>query len=192
MTQKKRGRPPSDIRGQRFGDIVALYPTEDRDTQGFVVWHCRCDCGAEMDISYKVLCYTNQVSCGCRKKAFFSTLHTYSVHVSNTSINSIKSAKVPKNSTTGYRGVYFTRGKYIARINFQKKPYYLGAYSNIQDAVKARRDAQEQLFDSTASFYKKWKRKAEADPQWAKENPMNIQVTQKEDKRFAITMLPQL
>lgn len=33
-----------DIRGQRFGKLIALSPTKERK-DGNVVWECRCDCG---------------------------------------------------------------------------------------------------------------------------------------------------
>lgn len=39
-----------DISGQRFGRLVALYPTEKR-VQNSVVWMCQCDCGNQKEIS---------------------------------------------------------------------------------------------------------------------------------------------
>ena len=64
----------------------------------------------------------------------------------------------------------------MAKINFQKRAYYLGAYDDIVDAAKARQAAQEQLFDEVASFYERWEQRAEADPKWAEENPVRITV----------------
>ena len=43
-----------DIAGQRFGKLVALYPTEKRK-ESSIVWHCRCDCGEEKDVSVNSL-----------------------------------------------------------------------------------------------------------------------------------------
>ena len=57
-----------DISGQRFGRLVAKYPTKDRDKKGSILWHCCCDCGNEIDVPYNSLVYANQVSCGCQKK----------------------------------------------------------------------------------------------------------------------------
>lgn len=186
----RHSRGKTDIQGIRMGNLTPLYPTEARDARGSVIWHCRCDCGKELDLSYNILMYTNQRSCGCRREANTASLRSHLTHVADTTVNSLKSQKLPKNNTTGHRGVYFIRGKYVAKINFQRKAYYLGAYDNIDDAIEARLDAQEQLFDTTASFYEKWQKKAEADPQWAEENPVKISVEQKEQAAFKVTLLP--
>lgn len=45
-----------------------------------------------------------------------------------------------KNSTTGFKGVYFlkARGKYVAKIGIGYKSIHLGCFRNIEDAVMAR------------------------------------------------------
>lgn len=58
----------ADITGQRFGRLTALYATDRRDNSGYKIWHCYCDCGNEIDVSYKALVYGNQQSCGCKKE----------------------------------------------------------------------------------------------------------------------------
>ena len=45
----------ADITGQRFGRLAALYATDRRDNSGYKIWHCYCDCGNEIDVSYKAL-----------------------------------------------------------------------------------------------------------------------------------------
>lgn len=44
-------------------------------------------------------------------------------------------------NTSGYNGVYRNKrnGKWAAQITFKGKTYYLGSYSDIENAVKARR-----------------------------------------------------
>lgn len=56
-----------DISGQRFGKLVALKPTNQRNKQGHVIWECKCDCG---NITYADGVYLRQgdiLSCGCLK-----------------------------------------------------------------------------------------------------------------------------
>ncbi len=48
---QKENRPRKDITGQRFGILTALYPTDKRDSNQSVIWHCRCDCGKEVERS---------------------------------------------------------------------------------------------------------------------------------------------
>ena len=74
-------------------------------------------------------------------------------------MDALKSKKVPTDNTTGYKGVYLIRGKYVAKIVFQKKQYFLGTYENIEDAAEARREAEEVLFDGSAKHYRKQKDK---------------------------------
>lgn len=55
-----------DIAGQRFGKLVALYPTNPGDGKQ-MKWHCRCDCGNYADVTGDHLRTFHTTSCGkCR------------------------------------------------------------------------------------------------------------------------------
>lgn len=55
-----------DITNQKFGLLTALYPN-GTDNNKSIIWHCRCDCGKECDISGNDLRSGNTKSCGCLK-----------------------------------------------------------------------------------------------------------------------------
>lgn len=179
----------SDITNQRFNRLVALFHTDKRDSTGGVIWHCRCDCGNEVDVPYNNLMYANQVSCGCQKKEHDQKLREYQTHLGNTSLDHIRSAKIPKDNTTGAKGVYFIRGKYVAKLVFQKKAYYLGTYNNFEDAKEARSEAEEALFQTTIDYHGQWQKKAEADPLWGEKNPIQIFV-ERRNGRLHASFLP--
>lgn len=181
----------ADITGQRFGMLVALYPTKKRDKKGYVIWHCRCDCGSEADVAYNAMVYGNQVSCGCKQKEHMSGLGQYLTHVDGTSIDATRSKKLPTDNTTGYKGVYLSRGKYMAKIVFRKKQYFLGTYDNIADAAAARKEAEKVLFDGAAEHYRLWKEKADADPLWGEQNPIRIAVSHANGK-LSVVFTPEL
>lgn len=181
-----------DITGKKFGHLTAQYPLQGQRGRRSVSWHCRCDCGSEIDVSYNTLLYTNLKSCGCQKKKHDQELREYLTHVDGTSLDMIRSKKVPSDNTTGYRGVYLIRGKYQAKIVFQHKVYYLGVYSKIEDAAQARKEAEEVLFDNSAQFYAQWEARAKSDPAWAKLNPVQIIVTQDDKKHLSVMFLPDL
>jgi hypothetical protein len=61
-----------DLTGQKFGRLTALYPTELRSGTS-VIWHCKCDCGNEKDISASALGKTI-FSCGCLSKEVHSDI----------------------------------------------------------------------------------------------------------------------
>lgn len=62
---------------------------------------------------------------------------------------------VPENNTSGHKGVtwYKTRNKWMAQIFKEGKRYFLGYFDNIEDAIKARENAEIELFgDYSVSF----------------------------------------
>lgn len=181
-----------DIAGQRFHRLTALYPMPDRKKRS-VVWHCRCDCGNEVDISYNELVYTTRQSCGCQKREYDGQFFKENLtRVDGTSIDQLRSKKLSKNNTTGYKGVYLIRGKYVAKIVFQHKQYFLGTYESIDDAVQARRRAEAILAEGTVRHYERWQQRAKHDPAWARENPVRIFVSRDQAGGFSISFLPQM
>lgn len=56
-----------DLTNQKFGRLIALYQTSERKN-GSVVWHCKCDCGNECNVSAASLTSGRTKSCGCLKK----------------------------------------------------------------------------------------------------------------------------
>ena len=102
----------------------------------------------------------------------------------------IKSKKLPADNTSGVKGVYYQKGKWIAKIVFQQKQYHLGKYDTIEEAAEARRQAESVLFDGVAAHYDRWKRRADIDPEWAKENPIVITVNKKSSSELDVQLSP--
>ena len=92
-------------------------------------------------------------SCGClQAEAYRDNLKL----VDGTSVTILEAnkKKLNRNNTSGYTGVYLDqkRSKWIAKIGFKGKTYYLGAYSDKQDAIKARQKG-EKLHDDFLEWY---------------------------------------
>ncbi len=188
--KQQKNTSMNDISGQKFYRLTALYPTEERDSRGSVIWHCICECGNEIDISYNVLLYTQVKSCGCQKKEHSRKLNSYLTHVGGTSVDILKSDKVPTNNTTGVKGVYLVRGRYMAKIVFQKKQYFLGYYETLEEATEARKLAEVHIKDTVLPHYEWWKAKAGKEPEWGKENPIRIYVEKNSHQELQIVCLP--
>jgi len=182
----------ADITGQTFHKLKAEYHLPDRDSSGSVMWHCRCECGNEVDVSYNNLMYGNTRSCGCRKKEHEQALHGYLTHVAGTSMDMLKSKKVPRNNTTGVKGVYLIKGKYVAKIVFQKKQYFLGSFDHLEDARLARLEAEELINDEAVAYYERWRQIADANPAWAKKYPPQISVSHDAHGRIRLDIQPVL
>ncbi|MCD7801304.1 MAG: transcriptional regulator [Clostridiales bacterium] len=191
-TCQKENRPKRDITGQRFGSLTALYPTERRDRDQSVIWHCRCDCGNEVEHSCAELQRKSYISCGCRKRLAEEQLKDRTTHVDGTTVELLRDKKVRNDSTTGVTGVNLYRGKYKAVIHFQGKKYCLGTYRTMEEAAAARKKAEECLYGEFLTFYDQWKEKADASPEWGQENPFHISVSRTETGDFRVLMQPRL
>lgn len=102
-----------------IGDYITFKNSSNKNERK---WLCRCDCGNEIDVSYNELVYTHLQSCGCKKEEYNEMLQNFLTHIDGTSLDMLKSKKIWTNNTTGAKGVYLIRGKYVAKIVFQKNP----------------------------------------------------------------------
>lgn len=59
-------RVKKNISGDKFGKLLAIKPTNNRDNDS-VVWECKCDCGNTAYVSVRNLKSGNTQSCGCLK-----------------------------------------------------------------------------------------------------------------------------
>ena len=133
-----------DISGQRFGRLTAL-ERADCPKQAYR-WKCICDCGT---IIYRTAKSLQRASERGKEAACPKCSKRIRGYVSNTYIPKIINSPVQKNNTSGYTGVYYDKqdGMWRAVINFQKKRTDLGRFQRIDDAIKARKDAEDRLFN---------------------------------------------
>lgn len=134
-----------NLAGQRFGSLTVLEPAEKRGGQKY--WKCRCDCGKETIVRQSYLKSGKTKSCGClRTKTALENLQI----VDGTSIAVLRRTedRLVKSNTSGYNGVYWNRknAKWVAQITFRGKTHYLGGYLNIEDAVRARKEAEKRMY----------------------------------------------
>ena len=58
----------------------------------------------------------------------------------------LKNVGIRSNNTSGVTGVSFDRGKWVATIKTNSNSIYLGRFDNFEDAVAARKEAEEKYF----------------------------------------------
>lgn len=58
----RKSKPRIDLSGQQFGYLTALYYIKGGK------WHCRCQCGKEIDVDTRNLKNKHTQSCGCLRK----------------------------------------------------------------------------------------------------------------------------
>ena len=88
----------------------------------------------------------------------------------------LEKRKHRSDNKSGFRGVFLTdRNTYRVSITLQGKRYNLGTFSNFDDAVAARMEAEEKLYGKFLESYKEWEEHADQDPEWARTHPFEYQ-----------------
>ena len=185
--KRGKGRSLTDLTGQRFGRLVALYPTKERDRKGSVYWHCICDCGKEAEATEDGLVYGNNLSCGCLKRENQKRVSEQLHRVDGTCVEWLEKRKSRRDNTSGFRGVCrMKNGKYRAMIGFKGERFYLGTYDSMEKAVQARMEAEREIHDAFVKKYHAWKKRADEDPEWGEKNPLVFQVVKIEGGSYQV------
>ena len=138
--------------GRRFGKLEVIGRSDKRGSRGartVPLWECRCDCG---NITYKAtdtLTNPDLSMCNeCIGKYAGEKMREKAGFVDGTQISRITSNKLIATNTSGARCVYLERktGKWRARLRFKGKTYNFGTYANFDDAVKARKEAEQLIY----------------------------------------------
>lgn len=147
------------IKNKKFVKLTALKRVSKSE------WLCLCDCGNTTIVKTTQLTSGKTQSCGCISRMKHSNImksnekikkFSEENFVDNTNLSLISNDKPFKsNKSTGIRGVHKKKnGSYTAQICFNRKIYKLGTYSNIEDAIKARKEAEEKYFKPILDKYK--------------------------------------
>lgn len=144
-----------DLTGNVFGQLKVLEKVSGIGCE--TRWKCEClACGKIFDTSQWALIGGNSRSCGCMisKRASERSRESFG-HIDSTCVSLIASKKNYTSNTSGVRGVSYNKrlGKYSAYIIFKGKWYNLGYYVELEDAKKAREQAEEELFGNFLKWY---------------------------------------
>lgn len=110
-----------DISNQKFGLLTALYPNGTNNNNS-IVWHCKCDCGKETDVSVSDLKSGNTKSCGCLKSSYGEYIIEKLLQENN----------IPYVKEKTFDTCRFTDTKYLAKFDFYVNEQYLIEYDGKQ------------------------------------------------------------
>lgn len=119
---------------------------------------CEClKCGGISDISLDNLKGGAETCVKCARENLSSGRElTKIAHEDGTLITAIDGRrKINKNSTTNHTGVSWMPKlqKYRAYINFKRKQYNLGLFADLDDAISARKEAEEKIYGDFIRWY---------------------------------------
>lgn len=139
------------IIGRKCGKLTVISQVDD--TKYYI---CKCECGQLARRHYKSIIQGNVVACdSCSKKVRADAIRE-KVYVDGTQPSRIALDKMPsKANKSGVVGVNWdkSRGKWMAGIRFKGHKYNLGRFDNIQDAIDARKEAEQKLFGDFLEWY---------------------------------------
>lgn len=155
-----RGRKALVSIGDKFGKLTVL-EEYGRSKNGEILYKCKCECGNTAIVKGIHLFDGNTRSCGCIKKERMKHLQVKATNVGRfegTKICKISNTeKLNCNNTSGVTGVSYsnTNGKWVSYINFKGKRINLGGFSKKEDAIKARKAAEDKYFKPAIEKYNK-------------------------------------
>lgn len=159
----------TDLTGKKFNRLIVLGPGE-RNSNNQIQWKCKCECGNIVLATTTYLKTGHTKSCGCynresasnrlKDKKFTEARKNYrndNFLKDGTSLALINPKKNRKNNSTGVNGVYWHKQakRYVARINVSGKSIYLGCFSKLEEARKARELAEEEYYKPIIDKYKR-------------------------------------
>ena len=140
-----------DITGQRYGKLVALYPTGTNERRA-MKWMFQCDCGKTKEIEGNSVTRGNTLSCGCLKVSHGELKIAQLLDEANIFYETEKYAfNYDNDITRKCRFDFFVNNQYY--IEFDGAQHY---YSNNR-------------WWNTADFVKEQKKRDEIKNQWCKE-----------------------
>ena len=151
------------LTGKKFDRLTVIKKDEDRKNH----WICKCDCGNIVSVLDFYLIHGKTKSCGCyradRARKHLEKIRDITnkankeLSLDGTRISALKQ-KVSSNSKTGIKGVKkIDGGKYTAAIKLRGKTKHLGTFYTIEEAKKARKEAEKVYFQPIIDKYKNMK-----------------------------------
>lgn len=136
-----------DLTNKVFGELTVIKLSDKRGAGNTLLWECQCSCNEIVYLQGYSLINGYYKSCGCRqaeKRDVGVKRHIERDRIDGTRKSALKS-KLHSGNKSGHKGVMWleSRKKWKAYIGFKGKQISLGYFANLEDAVGARREAEE-------------------------------------------------
>ena len=135
-----------DLMGRRFGRLRVIAPAEN--VRGRTAWLCKCDCGNLKVVTTGAVRSLHTTSCGCMGSGGVPGENLPGLtYVDGTCVEMVRAGTIRRNNKSGVPGVHWvsSRRRWRASICFKGERIFLGSYDDFEDAVRARREAEERL-----------------------------------------------
>ena len=151
--------------GDKYGYLTLLQDSGRRDSNGSVIWKCKCDCGnivfRSQNMIHQSLIGKHIISCGCmRPKDRYHRITPEEREkciealgqIDGTTIAGICRHKINKNNTSGVRGVSKSGNKWRARLMIAGKEKS-AFFDTMEQAIAYRKYLEQTYFDPIKEKY---------------------------------------
>ncbi|EPB8173207.1 hypothetical protein ACRTAL_002384 [Clostridium perfringens] len=147
-------RGDRDLIGKKFGKLTVINKIEGKSKRRKKEYLCKCECGNEKIVCRDDLISSHTKSCGClhKEKCAINSKKAFNFLKENdwiegTSITQLQREKPIRTNTSGVTGVTFEsrKGKWRAYLEFKGKRYNLGSFEDKNEAINARKEAEEKI-----------------------------------------------
>lgn len=153
-----------DLTGKRFGRLTVIerdYETQKKKHSNGTYWKCKCDCGNSKSISARCLTYGTTQSCGClgleTKQNNFNQARCKrnKVRVEGTDLFKLTAITPRSDNKSGITGVRWDKRYqlWVARFTLKGNLLLDKSFKNKQDAINARKEAEEKYFKPILEKY---------------------------------------
>lgn len=157
--KKYREKKKFDLIGQRFGRLVVI-ENAGTDKNHNSLWKCKCNCGNVVVTIGRSLILGLTKSCGCISRDNLETLREKNSieHTNIAIVKGLLNNNKSKITKSGVKGVCWSKRekKWRTYIMIQGKLRELGYFSELEDAIKARKEVEERLFRPFLEEHKKF------------------------------------
>lgn len=142
MRESSRKRSQIEI-GNEFGRLKVT--SKSYGTDGKAIYECQCKCGNVVHLSVSHL--KKAYSCGCMSSDYLPDSGIKAESFTHL-------GKKTKRNTSGCVGVSWIRSKekWRATIRFAGKDKHLGYFDDLNDAIKARKEAENDIYSEYSDF----------------------------------------
>lgn len=148
-----RGYNIDDYIGKKFNHLTLIKNLNKINKDNSKMALFKCDCGNEKELVFTQVLNGEVKTCGCKR----GYLSIKAKAKQRNKLLDTYSTKTIKSNKTGYTGISMSNNKYRTRIQLNGKAIHLGYFDTLEQAIQARKEAEEKYFKPILDEYQKTK-----------------------------------
>ena len=137
-----RGYNIDNYIGKKFNHLTLIKNLNKINKDNSKMALFRCDCGNIKELVFTQVLNGEVKTCGCKQGYLSKT----SRKKQQKTILEFYKNNTMKNNKTGHTGIILINNKYRVRIQKNGKSHHIGYFNTLDDAIKARKKAEEKYF----------------------------------------------